>query len=57
MFKSVTGDLEAGARLVLSLSHYNDYGNYQVSEIAMQDFLCCVYFQSIHTVEIYSISQ
>ena len=38
MFSCVAGDLEAHMSLVLSLSHYNDYGNDQASEIAMQNF-------------------
>ena len=38
MFSCVAGDLEARVSLVLSLSHYNDYGNDQASEIAMQNF-------------------
>ena len=48
MFKSEAGDLDGGVSIVLSLIHYDDYGNDQASEIAMQNFsmLCLarVYF-------------
>lgn len=52
MLKSITESLEAGVSLVLILSHYNAYENYQDSDTVMQDFsILWLLSKYIHTSE------